>query len=702
MTPQEVKNRIEKLKLEIDFHRYNYHVLDEETISAAALDSLKIELFRLENDYPEFITPDSPTQRVAGEVSAKFSKVTHTRPMISLYDAFSESDMTDWENRNRRFLNIPLKDEYYCELKLDGLAVALHYEKGLLVTAATRGDGKVGEDVTTNVKTINSVPLRLRIPSVLELQKIGFLEAEAQLFLEILSQEELEIRGEAIMSNAVFEKLNRKYEQEGRPLLANTRNAVAGSLRQLDSRISAERGLEFFAYDLLLGDRSRGEIIRTRFSADKLANLLGFKTVKQNKVCYSLKEVFAFYHSVELKRDSLPYIIDGTVVKFNDLKMWEVLGVVGKAPRYMMAYKFSAQQATTKILDIIWQVGRTGVLTPTAILEPVNVAGATISRSTLHNFDEIKRLDLKIGDTVIIERAGDVIPKVIEVLINLRDGSEQEIYPPKDCPRCEHPVIREGEEVAYRCVNKKCFAMTLRQLIHFVSKDAVDISGLGKKLVEQFISEGLIKDAADIYTLKKSDLLSLERFAEKKADNVILAITSHKEIPLNRFIYALGIRHVGAESADFLANKFSLENSSNEIKPSQLITFFQKTNLEDWQNLEDIGPVVAKSLYEFWRDEHTILLLNKLEKLQVDLLPVKQKENGVLTGKTFVLTGTLSSLSRSEAKKKIISLGGKVKDTVVKETNYLVVGAEPGSKLEQAKKLEVEVLDENNFLKLIS
>lgn len=702
MTLLEAQKRIEKLKSEIDFHRYNYHVLDEETISASALDSLKMELFRLENDYPELITSDSPTQRVAGEVSAKFSKVTHTRPMISLYDAFSETDMLDWENRNRRFLNNPLSDEYYCELKLDGLAVALHYEKGILVTAATRGDGKVGEDVTSNVKTINSVPLRLRVPSVLELQKIGFTEADAHIFLEILSQEELEIRGEAIMSNAVFLKLNKKYQQEGRPLLANTRNAVAGSLRQLDSKISAERELEFFAYDLLLADRLRGEVIRTRFSADKLANLLGFKTVKQNKVCHSLKEVFAFYHDVELKRDSLPYIIDGTVVKFNDLKMWETLGVVGKAPRYMMAYKFSAEQATTKILDIVWQVGRTGVLTPTAILEPVNVAGATISRSTLHNFDEIKRLDLKIGDTVIIERAGDVIPKVVDVLSNLRDGSEQEIYPPTHCPRCEHLVIKEGEEVAYRCVNKKCFAMTLRQLIHFVSKDAVDISGLGKKLVEQFISEGLIKDAADIYTLKKSDLLSLERFAEKKADNVILAIASHKEIPLNRFIYALGIRHVGQESADLLANKFVAENNQEYLKPLELVNFFQKIDLDIWQNLADIGPVVAKSLYDFWRDEHTISLLNKLEKIGIILVAVKKVVTGKLKDKTFVLTGTLESLSRSEAKKKIMALGGKVKDTVVKETNYVVVGVDPGSKLEQAQKLGVEILNEDKFLKLIS
>jgi DNA ligase, NAD-dependent len=512
MTLLEAKNRIEKLKKEIDLHRYNYHVLDQETISPAALDSLKMELFRIENDYPELITPDSPTQRVAGEVNKSFKKVTHTRPMISLYDAFSENDMLEWENRNRRFLNKPLVDKYYCELKLDGLAVALSYKSGLLVTAATRGDGKVGEDVTNNVRTIASIPLRLREPSIKELINIGLSENNAKTFLGILQNGEIELRGESIMSNAVFNKLNKKYAKENRPLLANTRNAVAGSLRQLDSKVTAERELEFFAYDLLIEDYARGEIVKTRESADKLANLLGFKTVKQNRVCYGLKEVFDFYNMVGKKRESLPFIIDGTVVKFDDLKMWETLGVVGKAPRYMMAYKFSAEQATTKVIDVVWQVGRTGVLTPTAILEPVSVAGATISRSTLHNFDEIERLNLMIGDTVIIERAGDVIPKVVEVLTSLRDGSEHKIHAPHLCPRCEGEVERVAGEVAYRCVNKRCFAVTLRRLIHFVSKDAVDISGLGKKLVEQFISEGLIYDAGDIYSLKKSDLLSLERF----------------------------------------------------------------------------------------------------------------------------------------------------------------------------------------------
>lgn len=702
MTKIEAKNRIEKLKKEIDLHRYNYHVLDQESISEAALDSLKLELFRIENDYPELITPDSPTQRVAGEVNAKFKKVVHTRPMISLYDAFSENDMLEWENRNRRYLNQPLVDNYYCELKFDGLAVALHYENDLLIRAATRGDGKVGEDITNNVRTINSIPLRLREPSIKELISAGLTEASAKTFLDLLLRGEIEIRGEAIMSNAVFTKLNHKYAKEGKALLANTRNAVAGSMRQLNSKITAERELEFFAYDLLLADYHRGEIITTRASADKLANLLGFKTVKQNRICVGLKEVFDFFNFVGKKRESLPYIIDGTVVKFDDLKMWEILGVVGKAPRYEIAYKFSAAQATTRVLDVVWQVGRTGALTPTAMLEPVNVAGATISRSTLHNFDEIERLDLMIGDTVIIERAGDVIPKVVEVLTSLRDGSEHKIYPPKVCPRCEKPVERTEGEVAYRCVNPKCFAVTLRQLIHFVSKDAVDMSGLGKKLVEQFVLEGLIKDAADIYSLKKSDLLSLERFAEKKADNVIEAIGTHKIIPLSRFIYALGIRHVGAESAQFLADKVAEELKDTEITPTDLAKFFNQTDLEAWQELDDVGPVVAKALYDFWRDEHNLLLLKKLTAAGVRALLSVKLSGGSLAEKTFVLTGTLDILSRSEAKKKIMALGGKVKDSVIRETDYLVVGRDPGSKLAQAQKLGVAVLNEAEFLKLIS
>lgn len=702
-TYEEARLRIAKLKEEINHYRYSYHVLDKETISAAALDSLKNELFLLENEYPELITPDSPTQRVAGEPLSKFKKAVHSQQMISLFDAFSENDMQAWEERNSNFLKRSLKEEYYCELKLDGLAISLRYERGFLVIAATRGDGKVGEDVTSNVKTIASIPLKLRRPSDTELKSLGFSGEEIGTILDLVDNGVLEIRGEAIMTKKVFAELNHQYEKSGKALLANTRNGVAGSIRQLDSRITASRQLDFYAYDFLLDGYGRGEFIAHKDKLDKVVNLLGLKTLKANKACKDLSEVFAFYKEVEKKRESLPFEIDGVVVKINNLKMWPILGIVGKAPRYMMAYKFSAEQATTKVNDVVWQVGRTGALTPTAILEPVKVGGALISRSTLHNFDEIKRLDLRLGDTVIIERSGDVIPKVIKVLDNLRIGTEQIIYPPKKCPICESSVTQTEDEVAYRCSNKHCFAVSLRQIGHFVSKGAADFDGLGPKLIEQFMTNGLIKDAADIYSIKKSDLLSLERFAEKKADNVINIIEEKKEIELARFIYGLGIRHVGEETAGLLAEKLVEDLGAKEyIGVDELSKACQSWHLSDLVDLEDVGPIVAQSIIDFWSDNHNIKVVDKFVKSGL-VLKIKAigKKNDKLAGKIFVITGTLSSLSRQEAKEKIISLGGKVKDSVVKDTDYLIAGEDAGSKLEQAKKLGIKILDEKEFLSLL-
>lgn len=715
MTKSEAKIRIDKLKAEINLHRYNYHVLDRETISAAALDSLKNELFLLENEYPDLITPDSPTQRVAGKPLSKFKKVTHSQPMISLFDAFSEEDMRSWEERNENFLGHSLKEDYYCELKLDGLAINLRYENGLLVAGATRGDGKVGEDVTSNIRTINSIPLKLEIPSEKELKALGLNNDEAKKVLHLIEDGVIEIRGESIMSNKVFAELNKKYAKEGRPELANTRNGVAGSIRQLDPKITAERKLEFYAYDLLLRDKAgkiyeRGEIIARRDQADKLANLLGMKTLRQNRICHNLNEVFAFYAEVERKREALPFGIDGTVVKINNLRMWDVLGIVGKAPRYMMAYKFSAEQATTKVGDVIWQVGRTGALTPTAVLEPVKVGGAVISRSTLHNFDEIKRLDLRLGDTVIIERSGDVIPKVVSVLKNLRTGKEKYISVPKECPMCGGRVEKIGDEVAYRCLNKKCYAVNLRQITHFVSKGAADLEGLGPKLIEQFLTEGIIKNAADLYSIKKSELLSLERFAEKKADNVIAMIALRKVLELAPFIYGLGIRHVGEETAQLLAGMIVArrKKKDNEISLDELVEIFSGFAAEELENLEDIGPIVSASIYDFWHNEHNLELLKKFKENGVSLSLKKAKalnaasgEKAKFAGKSFVLTGTLDSLTRGEAKDKIKALGGKVKESVSAETDYVVVGAEPGSKYEKAKKLGVKILKEEEFLKII-
>lgn len=713
MTHSEAKIRVEKLKREIDLHRYNYHVLDRETISPAALDSLKNELFKLENEFPELITPDSPTQRVGGKPLDKFRKVTHAAPMISLVDAFSEEDLRAWEERNDNYLKRRLAAEYYCELKLDGLAISLRYEAGELRLAATRGDGKVGENVTQNIKTIQSIPLVLRQPTEKELTVAGFSKKEIKIIFDLLAAGTIEIRGEAIMTKKVFADLNRKYLAAGRPALANTRNGVAGSIRQLDSKITAERQLDFYAYDLLLGDYERGEVVDTKFKADCLVRLLGLKVLPDNYICRNLEEVFSFFKKVGERRERLPFEIDGVVVKVNNLKMWPILGIVGKAPRYMMAYKFSAEQATTKVHDIVWQVGRTGALTPTAILEPVAVGGVTVGRSTLHNFDEIERLDLKIGDTVIIERSGDVIPKVVQVLKNLRSGREKKVTPPAVCPMCGGRVVRTGDEVAYRCSNKRCYAVNLRRIIHFVSKGAANLDGLGPKLIEQFITAGLIKDAADLYNLKKEDLLSLERFAEKKAGNVIKMIASRRAIPAARFIYGLGIRHVGEETAELLASSLDFQNIGQRgkrnrepaIKISELIKAFQKLEREDLEKLEDVGPIVARSISEFWSEESNLKMLEKFAANGVILTGAQDtastSRNNSLAGQIFVLTGSLSGLTRDGAKDRIKALGGKVKESVTRETTYVVVGAEPGSKYNQAKKLGIKILEEKEFLELV-
>jgi len=700
MTKNEAKIRLTKLRQEIDRQRYNYHVLDRETMSPVVLDSLKNELFQLENQYPDLITPDSPSQRVAGQVLDKFRKAIHSQPMVSLFDAFSLEDMQAWEERNNNYLKRDLREEYYCELKLDGLAINLKYDHGLLIQAATRGDGKIGEEVTTNIRTINSIPLKLRFPSQLELKKLGLSNAEIKAFLKLLEKGIIEIRGEAIMNKKVFTELNKKYQLIGRPLLANTRNGVAGSIRQLDSQVTAERKLDFYAYDLLLADYARGEIISQKGQLDKLVALLGFKILKQNRVCQNLDKVFSFYQEIEQQRQSLPFEIDGLVVKINNLSLWPLLGIVGKAPRYMMAYKFSAEQATTQVKEVIWQVGRTGALTPTAILKPIRVGGATISRSTLHNFDEIQRLDLKIGDTVIIERSGDVIPKVIEVIKNLRTGQEKAIQAPKVCPMCGGSVVRVADEVTFRCQNKKCYAVNLRQIIHFISKGAADLEGLGPKIIEQFLTEGLIKNAADLYNLKKEDLLSLERFAEKKADNILATINQRRQLELARFIYALGIRHVGEETAQLLARELNF--SSRNIRIEDLIKKMQQWRLEDLERLADIGPIVAKSIYDFWHQNDSLELLHKFIHQGITLISKTSfNQSAKLAGQSFVLTGTLFNLTRQAAKDKIKTLGGSVKETVSREINYVIVGADPGSKVDKARKLGIKIIDETEFLDLL-
>jgi DNA ligase (NAD+) len=702
MTEKEAFLRIQKLKTEINNHRYNYHVSDIESVSPSILDALKLELYKLENEFPQYISPDSPTQRVEGRPLDKFEKVVHRQPMISLYDAFSENDMYDWEKRNSNYLvSLPEKLKYYCELKLDGLAASLRYREGLFVQGATRGDGQVGEDITFNLKTIESIPLKLRMVDKKELIDLGFDSRQIKIILEVLEKEDLEVRGEAVMSKQTLVELNKKYEKEGKPLLANTRNGAAGSLRQLNPKIAAERQLDFYPYDLIFSNYRRGEVFASRKQADALVALLGFRRIKHNQLCVGLEEVFRFKNLWEKKKESLPFFIDGVVVKFDDLNLWDKLGVVGKAPRYMMAYKFSAEQAVTKLLDIVWQIGRTGVLTPTAVLEPSALGGVKIARATLHNFDEIKRLDLRMGDTVILERAGDVIPKIIKVLDNLRTGEELKITAPSNCPRCHSAVIKDEEQVAYRCPNKKCYAVALRRLIHFVSKSALDIEGMGQKIVEQLVSESLLEDPADIFALRQEDLLSLERFAKKKADNLIKSISEKRKAPLDRFIFALGILHIGALSAEKIANEIGSILGKKEISPSELLRAAQGISREEYLQMEDVGPVVAESLVSFWQQTETEELMKKFEKYNLILLAPATKINSNLAGKTFVLTGTLSSLTRGEAKDRIKLRGGKTRDSVSQVLDYLVVGDNPGSKLEEAKRLGVNILSEKEFLQLI-
>lgn len=690
MDKNKIKKRIEKLKSEINHHRYFYHVLDKAEISDGALDSLKNELFKLELEYPEFITPDSPTQRVGGKPLDKFRKVEHSSPMMSLFDAFSPKDMEDWEKRLEKIKNEDYRFkssqlDYYCELKLDGLAMNLKYKKGVFIQGATRGDGKIGEDATQNLKTIESIPLKLRLLKESEIEKIGFDKTQIKKVFDAIKDGIIEVRGEAVMPKKIFNELNKKYKKQGKPMLANPRNGAAGSIRQLDSKLTAARKLDFYAYSIATDLN-----LKSREQKNKLANLLGFKTVRQNKYCRDLSEVFDFYNNSEKHRDKFPFEIDGIVVKVNDLNLWPVLGIVGKGPRYIMAYKFAAEQATTKVKKVIWQIGRTGTLTPIAVLEPVRVGGVTVSHATLHNMDEIKRLTIKINDTIIVERAGDVIPKVVKVLPKLRNGDEKNISVPKRCLICGSNIEKISGEVAYRCVNKNCYAVNLRKLIHWASKGAMDIEGLGKKVVEQLVKEGLVGDISDFYTLSIDDLRSLERFADKSAENLIKAIKDKKEVDLERFIYGLGIRHVGEESAIELAKKFG---SLDRIK---------KISVEEIESIYDFGGIMASSIYHWFHNSKNLELLKKLKIAGVKIKGQKIKsQKRKLDGKTFVLTGSLDSLTRGQAKAKIRELGGNVSSAVSKKTDYVIVGEEPGNKYDKAKKLGVKIIDEREFKKIL-
>lgn len=686
MLKEEVRQRVEKLRKLINHHRYLYHVLDKQEISDQALDSLKKELFDLEQQYPELISLDSPTQRVGGEPLKEFKKIRHPERMLSLNDSFSEKDMKDWQDRVSKLLTEEekLNIDFYCELKLDGLAIELIYKEGLLKTGATRGDGVFGEDVTNNLKTIEAIPLELRnIEDVIkDLESQGLKEVAQNIKKQGLK--EVIVRGEVFLDRKEFNKINKIQVEKDLAPYANPRNIAAGSIRQLDPKVTASRHLNSNAYELL-----------TDFGQDtheekhKILKALGFKINNNNKYCKNLEEVFSFHKMWKESREKLAYEIDGIVVVINNVAVFEKLGVVGKTPRGAVAYKFPLKQATTKVLDIVVQVGRTGAITPVAVLEPINISGVTITRATLHNESEIRRIGLKIGDTVIVGRAGDVIPDIVRALPDLRTGKEKEFKMPKNCPACGSLLEKPGVEILWRCPNPKCFARQKKSFYHFVSRTAFDMRGLGPKIIDKLLDEGLIQDPADLFSLKEGDVLQLERFAEKSAENLIETIQNKKEITLSRLIYSLGIRNVGEETAQDLAKRFGN------------VEDLEKASFDDLQKIEDVGPVVAKSIIDWFSEKRNKEFLKKLKRTGIKIERKASSFKGKLRDKTFVFTGEMENISRENAKEKVRELGGEVSESVSKSTSYLVSGSNPGSKFQKAEKLGVKIIAEKEFFDLL-
>lgn len=667
--------RAKKLREAIEHHRYNYHVLDKEEISAEALDSLKRELSILEAEHPELRSDDSPSNRVAGEPLREFEKVPHKVAQWSFNDAFTEEDMRNFDARVKRFLVQEMGEgsyqpTYTCELKIDGLKVVLEYQKGVLVTAATRGDGKVGENVTMNVRTIESVPLKL------------------QKAVDII------VEGEVWMSKKNFELLNKEQEKKGLPLFANPRNVAAGSIRQLDPRVAASRKLDVFIYDIAQYEPAVSP--QTQFEELQLLKELGFKVNKHAMVANDIDEVIAFWKHWEQKSKKQDYWVDGVVVKVNEIEYQKALGYTGKAPRFGIAFKFAAEQVTTVVEDITLQIGRTGVLTPVAHLRPVLVAGSTVSRATLHNEDEIERLDVRIGDTVILQKAGDVIPDIVKVLTELRSGKEKPYKFPTHVPECggDGRIERVPGQAAWRCVYKDSASQQKRRLYHFVSKKCFDIDGLGPRQIDAFMENNLISSYEDIFTLTKGDVLALPRFAEKSADNLINAIQKARKVTLPRFIFSLSVPNVGEETAEDLAEHFGTWN--------KLAKALEKGDVEELYKIEGIGNIVAKALIDWYKNKtHQKIVEHLMQYVSVESFKISIKENPYFKGKTFVLTGTLSGMSRDEAKAKIKSLGGSVSGSVSSNTDYVLAGEEAGSKLDKAEELGIKVLSEDDFLKML-
>src|SRR5579863_1969138 len=668
---KDLEKKIDSLREKIRHHEYLYYVLDQPEISDAEFDKLMRQLKDLEAEHPELLTADSPTQRVGGKPREGFVKVAHSSPMLSLDNTYSEEELRAWECRVHE-LSGRKEIDYVCELKLDGMSLALIYEGGKLIRGITRGDGSVGEDVTLNVRTVRSVPLS--IPKE-KLTKAGI-------------RENFEVRGELLMPTAAFKKVNEERERKGLATFANPRNFTAGTIRQLDANITAERRMDFFPYILLENGRTYFDRHSKTLSALGAA---GFKVNLNHKLVHSMDEVWAFIQQWEEKRDSLPYEIDGIVVKVDRTGLQDELGFTGKAPRWAIAYKYAARAGITKLEDIRVQVGRTGKLTPVAMLAPVLIGGTTVRNATLHNMDEIERLGVKIGDWVQVERGGDVIPKVAKVIEDKDHPRGHKVFQmPENCPVCGTKVVRTEDEVDYRCVNANCPAKLLGTILHFASRGVMNIDGMGESLVTQLIERGLVKNVADIYDLTKKDLLSLERFADKSAQNILDEIENSKNLPLERVIYGLGIRMVGERTAQFLAEHFGSMDA------------LASASVEELQDVGEVGPKIAESIAEFFSVKANQQLIERLSDAKLKMSGEKKQRGTKLSGKTFVLTGTLAHFTRDEAKKMIEDAGGKVTGSVSKKTDYVVAGADAGSKLDKAKELGVAVIDEKGLDQLLS
>ncbi|MDP3763115.1 MAG: NAD-dependent DNA ligase LigA [bacterium] len=668
---KDIKERVKKLRETIERHGRLYHTLDKPEISDEAYDALVRELEQIELKYPELAASDSPTQRVGGKVLEKFEKVVHAVSQWSFNDAFDEPDIRAFDERIKRSLKI--SPAYTAELKIDGLKIVLTYENGALKTAATRGDGKVGEDVTNNIRTIESIPLKLNKP------------------ISII------VEGEIWMSKTVFGKLNQERKKRGEELFANPRNIAAGSIRQLDPNVTRVRQLDSFIYDIAFLDQrsdlkgSQGLTLDTQEKELELLRQLGFKVNSHFKKFENIEGVIKYWKSWETKKEKEDYLVDGIVVKVNERKFQDILGYTGKSPRFGIAFKFPAEQVTTIVEGITLQIGRTGVLTPVAVLRPVSVAGSIVSRATLHNEDEIKRKDIRIGDTVVIQKAGDVIPEVVRVVGEMRTGREKIFKFPTHFPLCggDGRIERIEGQAAYRCVSKNSYEQQRRKLTHFVSRNVFNIDGMGPKVVGQLMAAEVISDFADIFSVKKGDLETLERFGEKSIDNLLKAIETARKITLARFIASLSIPQVGEETARDLAEYFGTSER------------FAKATLEELEKLNGVGPIVARSVIDWFANKENKKLFVRLLK-QVRIQPVQSRTlHKKLSGKSFVLTGTLEKMSRENAKEKIRGLGGEAHESVSKNTDYVVAGAEPGAKLQQAKVLGVKVLNEQEFLRLL-